>query len=147
MSDPQKRLRIATRQALRELEYLTFGEVTEQALRRARREHKNAPRPWSLSVVEACLDALRSASEDMGDHSMWNRGGQGYRAVKLLSEYEASCKTFTLRLATTAIVKTVVSVRAPDLETAKLLAVRPDVTAEVVWEYDGLQEENEIEVT
>lgn len=147
MPDTQKSARIVTRQALRELEGHQFSGDAKVLLASARKYVRDAPKPWPLETVQECLMALREASRQMGDVSIWNQGGQGYRAVEKLRAWEKSCKPFVVELRTLADVKTSTAVSAPDEETATLLATYRAEGGDVVWEYCGVVDDPRIEVS
>lgn len=84
----QVNLRNAVRRALREIaETHRFQIDTALAhkVHALRRKLRKAPRPWSAEVLDSAEGVLHEASAAMGDHSLWNIGGQGYRAVKMLN--------------------------------------------------------------
>lgn len=85
----QVNLRNAVRRALREITETNSSQIDWTLVceaRKLRRLLRKAARPWSKDLLKHAEEVLHQVSASMGDHSLWNVGGQGYRAATLLNK-------------------------------------------------------------
>jgi hypothetical protein len=80
--DHQIPLRNAVRRVFREIREFS-GEPFELA-QEVSRGLKGENKPWSRATLDAVYDTLYECCHTMGDHPVWNRGGQGYTAMAKL---------------------------------------------------------------
>lgn len=87
--DVQKKLRVAARKALKEIDETHGNDLPEEVIEPIREFRRNLPKPgadWNFTCLDTLYSYLCVASEAMGDHALWNEGGQGYKASKLVRE-------------------------------------------------------------
>lgn len=85
----QVNLRNAVRRALREITETNSSQIDWMLVCEARKLRgllRKAARPWSKDLLKHAEEVLHQVSASMGDHSLWNVGGQGYQAATLLNK-------------------------------------------------------------
>lgn len=82
-----KNLRVLSRQTIREL--LNDDRCADAAkeCRLAIKALSVKGEPWSMLLVDLLYDRFRWCSERQGDVPLWNRGGQGNRALRYLGDW------------------------------------------------------------
>lgn len=113
------------------LDELCNGKNLEQNLYNRIDEFQQAlcerTEPWDAAVYNQIEELLREASEDMGDHSMWNKGGQGYEAVYALRHRKPTLDELQQQVIDVYDTVHPKVSRAFALEARKLLAARPNL--------------------
>lgn len=84
--DTQRPLRVKVWQALRELIESNVGvsHTLYDMLISLRDALRVEPKPWDEETLGLVEDKLTLVSNTLGDHSLFNKGGQGYKALKKL---------------------------------------------------------------
>lgn len=119
------------RRCLTALDELCNGKNLEQNLYNRIDEFREALRertePWDATVYSQIEEFFHEASEDMGDHSLWNEGGQGYEAAYALRHRKPTLDELQQQVIDVYDTVHPKVSRAFALEARKLLAARPDL--------------------
>lgn len=82
-----KNLRVLSRQTIRELLNDDRCAHAAKTCRHAIKTFSVEGEPWSQLIVAILYDNFRWCSERQGDVPLWNRGGQGNRALRYLGDW------------------------------------------------------------
>lgn len=89
MKTQPKNLRVLVRQTLRELSNNPDMASVVRVCRRSIKTLNQPGEPWSALTVSIIADKLYEAASQQGDVSLWNEGGQGYRAMRYIRNWLA----------------------------------------------------------
>lgn len=84
--DPQKSLRVKVRRAFDELTGIAFGKMFHEDLVYFCTRVCREKRPWSAQMLKDAEDLLNLAARKIGEHSLFNKGGQAYVALKAIKK-------------------------------------------------------------
>lgn len=85
--DPQKKVRVAVRRALKQIIEVHGNDLNATGIEDFSELRRSLPEPgevWDRATLIDAEELLAWASDKMGDHALWNGGGQGHRALRLV---------------------------------------------------------------